>query len=38
MTNAELWAKVAEEGQLNNEQHLELMNKMLKAYSETTGK
>jgi hypothetical protein len=38
MTNAELWAKVSEEGQLNNEQHLELMNQMLKAYAEQTGK
>ncbi len=34
MTNAELWAKVSEEGRLNDEQHIELMNKMLKAYSE----
>ena len=34
MTNAELWAKVAEPGRLNDAQHIELMNKMLKAYSE----
>ncbi len=34
MTNEQLWNKVAKQGQLNNEQHIELMNKMLKAYSE----
>ena len=38
MTNAELWAKVAQPGQLNDEQHIELMNKMLKAYSEAAKK
>jgi len=35
MSNAELWAKVANEGQLNNEQHIELMNAMFKAYTES---
>ncbi len=35
MTNAELWAKVSTKGQLNDAQHIELMNKLLKAYSET---
>jgi Cytochrome c554 and c-prime len=33
MTNAELWSKVSEPGRLTDEQHIELMNKMLKAYS-----
>jgi hypothetical protein len=33
MSNAELWAKVAEPGRLTDEQHIELMNKMLQAYS-----
>ncbi len=33
MTNAELWSKVSEPGSLNDAQHIELMNKMLKAYS-----
>ena len=33
MTNAELWSKVSTEGQLNDEQHIELMNKMFKAYA-----
>ena len=35
MTNAELWSKVAEPGQLNDEQHIELMNKMFKAYADS---
>jgi hypothetical protein len=35
MSNDALWSKVANPGQLNNEQHLELMNKALKAYAET---
>jgi len=33
MTNTELWAKVSEPGSLNDAEHIELMNKMLKAYS-----
>ena len=34
MTNEELWNKVATEGRLNDEQHIELMNKLFKAYAE----
>jgi len=33
MTNAELWAKVSTDGQLNDAQHIELMNKLLKSYA-----
>ena len=33
MTNVELWSKVSEPGRLTDEQHIELMNKMLQAYS-----
>lgn len=33
MSNEELWAKAAEPGQLTDEQHIELMNKMFKAYT-----
>ncbi len=33
MTNTELWSKVSEPGSLNDAQHIELMNKMLQAYS-----
>ncbi len=33
MTNADLWAKVSEPGRLTDAQHIELMNKMLQAYS-----
>jgi len=33
MSNAELWAKVSEPGRLTDAQHIELMNKMLQAYS-----
>ena len=33
MTNAELWSKVSEPGRLTDAQHIELMNKMLQAYS-----
>ncbi len=33
MTNADLWAKVSEPGSLNDAEHIELMNKMLKAYA-----
>ena len=35
MTNAELWSKVSEPGSLNDAEHIELMNKMLKAYSKS---
>ncbi len=35
MTNADLWSKVSEPGSLNDAQHIELMNKMLQAYSKT---
>ena len=38
MSNAELWAKVATPGQLNDAQHIELMNKMFKAYAESPKK
>ncbi len=38
MSNAELWGKVATEGQLTDEQHIELMNKMLKAYGDAAKK
>lgn len=38
MTNAELWNKVATQGRLNDAQHIELMNKMLKAYADTIKK
>jgi predicted Fe-S protein YdhL (DUF1289 family) len=34
MSNDEIWNKVSETGQLNDNQHIELMNKMLKAYAE----
>ena len=33
MTNADLWSKVSEPGSLTDAQHIELMNKMLQAYS-----
>ena len=33
MTNADLWAKVSKPGSLNDAEHIELMNKMLKAYA-----
>ena len=33
MTNADLWAKVSEPGSLSDAEHIELMNKMLQAYS-----
>jgi hypothetical protein len=38
MSNAELWGKVANEGQLTDEQHIELMNKMLNAYGDSVKK
>ncbi len=34
MSNTELWDKVATKGQLNDSQHIELMNKMFKAYAD----
>ena len=34
MTNEALWSKVAQPGQLTDEAHIELMNKMFKAYAE----
>ena len=37
MTNEELWNKVAEEGSLNDEQHIELMNEMFRAYAKLKG-
>ncbi len=37
MSSEELWSKVATDGQLNDEQHIELMNKMFKAYAESKG-
>jgi hypothetical protein len=33
MTNADLWSKVSEPGSLTDSEHIELMNKMLQAYS-----
>ncbi len=38
MSNAELWKKVSTKGSLNDDQHIELMNKMLKAYAEIMKK
>jgi len=38
MSNDELWSKVSTPGQLNDEQHIELMNKMFKAYVELQNK
>jgi hypothetical protein len=35
MTNEELWNVVATKGVLNDAQHIELMNKMIKAYAES---
>ncbi len=32
MTNAELWSKVNTPGRLNDEQHIELMNRMFQEY------
>jgi len=34
MTNAELWSKVAEPGTLNDQEHIEMLNKLLKNYAE----
>jgi class 3 adenylate cyclase len=33
MTNVDLWAKVSKPGSLTNAQHIELMSKLLQAYS-----
>ena len=33
MSNEQLWSKVSTEGQLTDEQHIELMNKMFKEYA-----
>jgi hypothetical protein len=38
MTNEELWNVVATKGVLNDAQHIELMNKMIKAYAESLKK
>ena len=38
MTNAELWEKVSTEGSLSDAEHIELMNKLLKAYGEKKDK
>ena len=38
MSNEELWDAVSTPGRLNDEQHIELMSKMLKAYSEMVKK
>ncbi|MFV2061528.1 MAG: cytochrome C, partial [Gammaproteobacteria bacterium] len=35
MGNDKLWEKVSTEGQITDKQHIELMNKMLKAYAES---
>ena len=35
MSNEQLWNKVATEGSMNDEQHIELMNQMLKAFAES---
>ncbi|MBC8370064.1 MAG: cytochrome C [Planctomycetes bacterium] len=34
MSNTELWGKVATEGTMSDEEHIELMNEMFKAYAE----
>ena len=39
MTNEDLWSKVAQPGRLNDQQHIEMMNKLLRAYaSEVSNK
>jgi hypothetical protein len=35
MTNAELWAKVSEPGTLNDAEHIELLNKLLRSYAKS---
>ncbi len=34
MTNAELWSKIAQPGRLLNDEHIELMNRLLRAETE----
>jgi len=38
MRNTDLWPKVATEGQLTDEQHTELMNRMFKAHADSVKK
>ncbi len=38
MSNAELWAKVATPGRLNDQQHIEMLNKVLRAYAASKDK
>ncbi len=38
MTNDQLWQKVSEPGTLTDEQHIELMNKMLQSFAASKGK
>ena len=38
MSDEELWAAVANPGRLNDQQHIDLMNKMIKAYAKQKGK
>jgi hypothetical protein len=38
MTDKDFWAAVSEPGRLNDQQHIDLMNKMIKAYAEQKGK
>ncbi len=35
MTNAELWEKVSTPGTLNDQEHIEMLNRLLKSYAET---
>jgi len=37
MSNEELWGKVATPGVLNDEQHIEMLNKLFKTYAESKG-
>ncbi len=38
MTNAELWAKVSTPGRLTDQQHIEMLNKLLRTYAASKGK
>ena len=38
MTNEEFWAAVSTPGRLNDQQHIDLMGKMIKAYAAEKGK
>ena len=38
MTNEQLWSKVSTDGQLNDQQHIELMNKLLKEFAASKKK